>query len=70
MVLELSLPKPGGMCYRHKLTWLIYGFGINRVNLWAVSELGLKQRFKKACKSAPARVFGPYGPCIFRFNLD
>ena len=25
MVLELSLPKPGGICYRHKLTGLING---------------------------------------------
>ena len=25
-----------------------------RVNLWAESKLGLKQKIKKACKSAPA----------------
>ena len=25
-----------------------------RVNLWAKSKLGLKQKIKKACKSAPA----------------
>ena len=43
------------MCYRHKL--------------WAESKLGLKQKIKKACKSAPARAFGPYGPCIFGFSL-
>ena len=55
MVLELSLPKPGGMCYRHKLTW-------------AESKMGLKQKIKKACKSAPAWAFGPHGPCIFRFG--
>src|SRR6185312_144295 len=45
----------GGMCYRHKLTW-------------AESKMGLKQKIKKACKSAPASVFGPHGPCIFRFS--
>ena len=45
MVLELSLPKPGGMCYRHKLTGLIYE---------AESKMVLKQKIKKACKSAPA----------------
>ena len=45
----------GGMCYRHKLTW-------------AESKMGLKQKIKKACKSAPARAFGPHGPCIFRFG--
>ena len=31
--------------------------------------MGLKQKIKKACKSAPARAFGPHGPCIFRFSL-
>ena len=41
MVFELTLPKAGGMCYR-------------KVNLWAESKLGLKQKVKKACKSAPA----------------
>ena len=42
------------MCYRHKLT--------------TESKLGLKQKIKKACKSAPAWAFGPHGPCIFRFS--
>ena len=45
----------GGMCYRHKLTW-------------AESKMGLKQKIKNACKSAPASVFGPHGPCIFGFG--
>src|SRR6185437_2204456 len=31
--------------------------------------MGLKQKIKKACKSAPVRVFGPHGPCILRFSL-
>src|SRR6185437_14597557 len=31
--------------------------------------MGLKQKIKNACKSAPARAFGPHGPCIFRFSL-
>ena len=30
--------------------------------------MGLKQKIKKTCKSAPAWAFGPHGPCIFRFN--
>ena len=30
--------------------------------------MGLKQKIKKACKSAPAFAFGPYGPCILRFS--
>ena len=30
--------------------------------------MGLKQKVKKACKSAPAWAFGPHGPCIFRFS--
>ena len=42
---------------------------INRVNLWAESKLGLKQKIKKACNSAPARAFGPHRPCILRFSL-
>ena len=29
--------------------------------------MGLKQKIKKACKSAPARAFGP---CILRFSSD
>ena len=37
---------------------------IARVNLWAESKMGLKQKIKKACKSAPAWAFGPHGPCI------
>ena len=32
----------GGMCYRHKLTGLI-----NRVNLWAESKMGLKQKIEE-----------------------
>ena len=32
--------------------------------------MGLKQRFKKACKSAPAWAFGSYGPSIIRFSSD
>ena len=31
--------------------------------------MGLKQKIKKACKSAPAWVFRPHGPCILRFSL-
>ena len=31
--------------------------------------MGLKQKIKKACKSAPAWAFGPHGPCILRFSL-
>ena len=31
--------------------------------------MGLKQKIKKPCKSAPARAFGPHGLCIFRFSL-
>ena len=42
---------------------------INRVNLWAESKLGLKQKIKKACKPVSARAFGPHRPCIFRFSL-
>ena len=42
---------------------------INRVNLWAESKLGLKQKIKRACKPAPARAFGPHRPCIFRVSL-
>ena len=30
--------------------------------------MGLKQKIKKACKSAPAWAFGPHGPCIFRIS--
>ena len=30
--------------------------------------MGLKQKIKKACKSAPARAFGPHWSCIFRFS--
>ena len=30
--------------------------------------MGLKQKNKKACKSAPAWAFGPHGPCILRFS--
>ena len=30
------------------------GFGIIIANLWAESKMGLKQKNKKACKSAPA----------------
>ena len=30
--------------------------------------MSLKQKIKKACKSAPAWAFGPHGPCIFRFS--
>ena len=39
-------------CYRHKLTGLING----------------PQELKKAWESAPAWVFGPCRPCIFRFS--
>ena len=42
-------------CYRRKLTG-------------AESKISLKQKIKKACKSAPAWVFGAHGPCIFRFG--
>ena len=28
------------------------------------------KRLKKACESAPARAFGPCGPCIIRFSSD
>ena len=28
----------------------------------------LKQKIKKACKSAPAWAFGAHGSCIFRFS--
>ena len=31
--------------------------------------MGLKQKIKKTCKSAPAWAFGPHGPCILRFSL-
>src|SRR6185503_20988856 len=31
--------------------------------------MGLTQKLKKTCKSAPARAFGPHGPCILRFSL-
>ena len=31
--------------------------------------MGLKQKIKKTCKSAPAWTFGPHGPYILRFSL-
>ena len=31
--------------------------------------MGLKQKIKKTCKSAPAWASGPHGPCILRFSL-
>ena len=48
------------MCYRHKLTGLIYGPKARWV--WS-------RRLKKTCKSAPAWASGPHGPCILRFSL-
>ena len=39
------------------------------INLWAESKMGLKQKIKKTCKSAPAWASGPHGPCILRFSL-
>ena len=30
--------------------------------------MGLKEKIKKTCKSAPAWAFGPHGPCILRFS--
>jgi len=33
-------------------------------------KLGLKQKIKKACESAPAWAFGPHGPCIFRLEIE
>ena len=41
---------------------------IARVDLWAESKLGLKQKVKKACKSVPTWAFGPHRPCILRFS--
>ena len=43
-------------CYRHKLTG-------------AEIKMGLKQKMRKACKSAPAWASGPHWPCILRFSL-
>ena len=34
------------------------------------SKMGLKQKNKKACKSAPAWASRPHGPCILRFRLE
>ena len=48
--------RGGACCNRHK------------VNLWAESKLGLKQKVKKACKSVPTWAFGPHWPCILRFS--
>ena len=31
--------------------------------------MGLKQKIRKACKSAPAWAYGPHCPCILRFSL-
>ena len=31
--------------------------------------MGLKQKMRKACKSAPAWASGPHWPCILRFSL-
>ena len=31
--------------------------------------MGIKQKIKKACKSASAWAFGPHVPCILRFSL-
>ena len=31
--------------------------------------MGLKQKIKKACKSAPVWASGKHGPCILRFSL-
>ena len=31
--------------------------------------MGLKQKMRKACKSAPAWASGPHRPCILRFSL-
>ena len=31
--------------------------------------MGLKQKMRKACKSAPAWAYGPHWPCILRFSL-
>ena len=30
--------------------------------------MGLKQKVRKACKSAPAWAYGPHWPCILRFS--
>ena len=32
--------------------------------------MDLKQKIKKACKSAHAWAFGPHGPCIFRLEVE
>ena len=33
------------------------------------NQEGLKQKMRKACKSAPAWASGPHWPCILRFSL-
>ena len=33
-------------------------------------QVGLSVEIKKACESAPARAFGPCGPCVLRFSSD
>jgi hypothetical protein len=55
MVLELSLPKPGGMCYRHNLAGPRDGR----------EQHGLKEIIVMVCKSASVQTCqGPRWPCI------
>jgi hypothetical protein len=55
MVSELSLPKPGGMCYRHNLDRPKVGRGARWV--WRIIIMGLRI-------GPCADILGPGRPCI------
>jgi hypothetical protein len=50
MVSELSLPKPGGMCYRHNL---------DRLESGPWSKMDLKDSYNGLANRTLCRYFGP-----------